>query len=556
MTMQLGRVRSAIALAVVVILASGVTGCAESKRGKGSTTRSKLIFGTAGRPVSFDPALATDDETLRVDRQLYETLITYRPGSPELAPGLAKTWQNSPDGKQWTFTLRRGVKFQDGTPFNAAAVCYNFDRWNNLSELPAQSKAGYWSEIFGGFRVNAGKDFGKSIYRGCEAKDDHTAVIKLSAFSGRFPAAFTLTSFSISSPTALRKYHADDVTEVDDTYDFPAYATAHPTGTGPFKLLKVDRKTGSVTLGRFGAYHGGKPKLKTLIFEVIPNELERKKALRAGTIHGYDMPSTADYQGLVDDGFNLQFRRPFDVLYLGINQKGNKKLADIRVRKAIAYALDREKLVKTNLPDKAVVATQFVPPGLDGYAKDIRTYEYDVDKAKALLKAAHAEDLTLRFHYPTGATPPYLPDPQGIYDMMVADLAQVGIELEPEPEQWSKDYLGEITTTREHDLHLLGRAGDYSYVGDFVGTCFGQGSPEFGDEGMKRMFAAIDRADSSVDVITRDAAWENVNRNLMNEWLPAIPIAYTPSAMVLTKNVKGLPASPLAQEQFGAAYFD
>jgi peptide/nickel transport system substrate-binding protein len=258
----------------------------------------------------------------------------------------------------------------------------------------------------------------------------------------------------------------------------------------------------------------------------------------------------------VDDGFNLQFRRPFDVLYLGINQKGNKKLADIRVRRAIAYALDREKLVKTKLPDKAMVATQFVPPGLDGYAKDIRTYEYDIEKAKALLKAAHAEDLTLRFHYPTGATPPYLPDPQGIYDMMAADLAQVGIELEPEPEQWSQGYLGEVTATREHDLHLLGRAGDYSYVGDFVGTCFGQGSLEFGDEGMKRMFAAIDRADSSVDVITRDAAWENVNRNLMNEWLPAIPIAYTPSAMVLTKNVKGLPASPLAQEQFGAAYFD
>ena len=553
--MQLGRIRAAIALAVVVILVAGVAGCAESKRGKGST-QSRLIFGTASRPVSFDPIFATDDETLRVDRQLFETLITYKPGTAELTPGLATSWTSTEDGKQWTFKLRKGVEFHDGSRFNAEAVCYNFDRWYNLTGLAAQSQAGSWSEVFGGFKVNASKDFGTSIYRGCEAKDPDTVVIKLNAFSGRFPAAFALTSFSISSPTALRKYHADDVTEVDGKVKLPEYATATPVGTGPYRLLQVDEKTGSVTLERFTAYHGGEAKLKTLVFKVIPDEAERKKALRAGSIQGYDMPSPADYQGLINDGFNLQFRPAFDVLYLGINQDGNKKLADIRVRKAIAYALDREKLVKTMLPAHASVATQFLPPGLDGYAKDITTYEYDPAKAKELLKEADAENLTLRFHYPTGPTPPYLADPKAMYELIAEQLAQVGIKVEPEPALWSKDYLSEVTKSQAHDLHLLGRSADYSYVGDFVGRLFGQPSAEFGDGHLKNMFAAIHRADSASYVITRDAAWQNVNRNLMNEWLPAIPLAYTPSAMVLTKNVKGLPSSPLGQEQFATAYFD
>src|SRR4029079_5916681 len=94
----------------------------------GGDTNGTFTFGAAGAPKLFDPYYATDGETFRVSRQIFDTLVGVKPGTAELAPGLATSWEPSSDGLNWTFTLRDGVKFTDGTPFNADAVCKNFER--------------------------------------------------------------------------------------------------------------------------------------------------------------------------------------------------------------------------------------------------------------------------------------------------------------------------------------------------------------------------------------------------------------------------------------------
>jgi peptide/nickel transport system substrate-binding protein len=537
-----------MAVVTCAVLAATITGCAESKRGEEGATGGTFIFGTAGAPTNFDPIFNTDGESFRVSRQLYDTLISHKMGTAELEPGLAEKWEPSADGKQITFSLRKGVKFHDGTAFDAKAVCFNFDRWYNLKNAAAQSQAEYYADVFEGFAASTNKEMGKGVYKGCEAKDDSTAILSLNTYKGAFPAALTLTAFSISSPEALKRYDADNVTQTGEAPNFPAYANEHPTGTGPFKFEKYDKAKKEVTLVRNEDYWGDKAKLDKLIFKEISDESTRRSELRAGTIHGYDYPSPADYEALKKDGFNVQVRKAFNILYLGISQTENPKLKDIRVRQAIAHALNREELVRTKLPQGAQVATQFMPDTVLGYAQDVKKYEYDVNKAKDLLKQAGAEGLTLRFHYPTEVTRPYMPDPKEIFTVLSSDLEKVGIKVQPIAKTWSA-YLDEISTTSKHDLHLLGWTGDYNDPGNFVKTFFGRPKKDFGLTD-KALFDALAAADAKTNPDEKKAAYEQVNRDIMDEYLPAIPISHSPPAIVVSSKVEGLIPSPLTDERF------
>ncbi len=146
---------------------------------------------SAADPVALDGTLVSDGESSRVIEQIFETLVTLKPGTTEVVPSLAESWEASDDGTPWTFHLRQGVKFQDGTDFNADAVCFNFDRWYNFKgSFQNPSATYYWQTVFGGFatydpKSGAPKD---SLYKSCEATDANTAVITLTSPSSSFLA--------------------------------------------------------------------------------------------------------------------------------------------------------------------------------------------------------------------------------------------------------------------------------------------------------------------------------------------------------------------------------
>ena len=175
---------------------SGGTSPSETTGGGGGGT---LVFGSAADPVALDGILVSDGESSRVIEQIFETLVMLKPGTTDVEPGLAESWEASDDGTAWTFHLRQGVKFQDGTDFNADAVCFNFDRWYNFKgSFQNPSATYYWQTIFGGFatydpKSGAPKD---SLYKSCEAPDPTTAVITLTQPSSSFIAGLTLTPFS------------------------------------------------------------------------------------------------------------------------------------------------------------------------------------------------------------------------------------------------------------------------------------------------------------------------------------------------------------------------
>jgi len=518
--------------------------------GEGSDT---MIFGSEGAPKMFDALYATDGATFKVTRQMTEGLVQYKPGTADLEPALAESWESSADGLTWTFKIRQGVKFHDGTALDAAAVCYNLDRMYEQASEAGQTLAQYWADNFDAFKDQKNEDGTpkKSLYAGCEATDPSTAVVKVSRVTSKFPNILGLPSFAIQSPEALKKYDANNVTGTVDAYTYPAYALEHPTGTGPFKFAKYDTANGTVELVRNDDYWGEKAKLATLIFKIIPDESARKQELEAGTIDGYDLPSPGDWDALKQAGFNVAVRPAFNILYLGLNPKNNPALKDLKVRQAVAYAVNRPELVSSQLAEGATPAINFYPESVDGWTDQVEQYAYDPEKAKSLLAEAGQSNLTLNFYWPTEVSRPYMPSPKDIYQALSSDLQAVGITVVEHSISW-QPYLDAIDD-QQADAFIVGWTGDYNTPDNFLGSFFSRPTERFGTqyyEWGQKLSDDLAAADSEPDAATRTGMYEELNKQIAAEYVPGVPLAHNPAAIVVASNVQGLVPSPLTDERF------
>jgi len=242
-----------------------------------------------------------------------------------------------------------------------------------------------------------------------------------------------------------------------------------------------------------------------------------------------------------------------------MNQQHNPKLQDLRVRQAIAYAMNREQFVASQLPDGAQVANLFYPDTVDGYTDDVTKYAYDPDKAKSLLADAGASDLTVDFWWPTEVSRPYMPDPKSVFAAFKGDLEAVGIKVNEISKPWTGGYLTGVEPNATNakaarpDLFLLGWTGDYNTPDNFIGTFFTKTPNRFGTEKSawgKDLSAALKAADSEPDPAKRNELYVALNKKLMGEWLPAVPISHSPPALVLAAGVSGITPSPLTDEKF------
>jgi peptide/nickel transport system substrate-binding protein len=544
--MRAPRLRAVVALGVVATLA--LAGCSESQRNEEAPET--LIFGSSADPKVLDPALASDGETFRVTRQIYDTLVQNSLGGAEIEPALATSWSADAAGTAWTFQLREGVKFHDGTDFNAAAVCFNFERWFHFTgELQNQDISYYWQAAFGGFADGATP----SLYASCAATGDHTVVINTTRVTSSFIPWLSLPAFSIASPKALQDFNADAISGSGDSVVYPEYAMGHAVGTGPYKFVSWDTVEHTVTIESNPDYWGGAPSIEKIIFKAIGDLTARKQALESGEIQGYDLVAPQDIAGLRSDGYKIITRPAFNILYLAMNQAGNPALADVRVRQAIAHAVNRQAIVNAVYPEGAEVATNFHPPSLPGWNADVTKYDYDVEEAKALLAAAGQSNLTLQFYYPTNVSRPYMPDPEAIFQLISADLEAAGITVEPVALQWSPDYLEAVQASGEHDLHLLGWTGDFGDAYNFIGTFFGRETGEWGFNNAE-LFNALAAADTETDDDARYALYKQINAALL-DFLPGVPIVHAPPSLVVASNVEGLVASPLSDERFQPVHF-
>ncbi|MCC4248654.1 ABC transporter substrate-binding protein [Microbacterium testaceum] len=505
---------------------------------------STFVFGASGDPSSLDPAFASDGESFRISRQIFEGLVGVEPGTADPAPMLAESWEQSEDGLSYTFQLKEGVTFHDGTEFNAEAVCFNFDRQNNFTGIAqSESLSYYWGKIMRGYA-----DTGTSIYGGCDAASPTEVTIsQTEPFAGFIPA-LSLPAFAIQSPTALEEYAADDVGGTSEAPTLSEYAQGHPTGTGPF-MFESWEPGAEATVSAYDGYWGEQGQVQQVIFRVIGDTTARRQALESGSIDGYDLVAPADLGALESAGYMLVNRDPFNILYLGMNQ-ADPALADPRVRQAIAHAIDKEQLVTQVLPEGTTVASQFMPDSVIGFNPDVTTYDFDPEAATALLAEAgftEANPLTLTFNYPVNISRPYMPNPEQIFTNLQSQLQAVGIVVNPVSNEWG-EYLDLIQGGAQHGIHLLGWTGDYNDPDNFVGTFFGGASNEWGFDNPE-LFSALTSARGLATESEQEPAYQDVNEQIA-QFLPGVPLANPVPTLAFAPRVKSYPASPVQDEVY------
>ena len=548
--MHTSRSRSLRVAAALGAAAVALAGCADSQRdepsagGGGESSGAEggtFVFAGSSDPSSLDPAFASDGETFRPARQMFEGLVGTKPGTADPAPLLATEWETAEDGLSTTFTLRDDVTFHDGETFDAEAVCANFDRWYNFTGLlQSENLSYYYGKLFRGF---ADTD-PKGIYESCTAEDATTATIELNKPFAAFVQAMSLPAFAMQSPKAMEQYDADNVGGTADDPRFSEYASAHPTGTGPFTFEKWERGQ-QISMLRNDDYWGDKPKVDKVILRFIQDPNARRQALVNGEIDGYDLVAPGDLKGLEEDGFTVENRDPFNILYLAFNQ-AVPELQDLKVRQAIAHAIDKDAVVSQSLPEGSEVAVTFQPQSVAGWTDDVPTYDYDVEKAKALLAEAGQTGLTLEFNYPTGVSRPYMPTPEDTFVAIRSQLAAAGIKVTPVADQWNPDYLDKVTGSDKHGIHLLGWTGDYNDTDNFLGVFFGQKTDEWGFENPE-LFSALTEARGVPTREEQTPLYEEINKQVM-EFLPGIPIAHPVPSLAFAPGVEGYQTSPVQDE--------
>lgn len=524
-------------------------GGSDSGDGGGGT----LVFGASQDPVILDGAFVSDGESIRPIRQVFEGLVTTAPGSTDIVPALATEWEPSADGLEWTFTLREDVTFHDDEPLDAEAVCFNFDRWYNFTGvLQSSAVSYYWSTVMGGFAANEDPTQSESLYAGCEAVDETTATIRLARPSSTFLTALSLPAFSIGSPKALEEYGADEVSGTGESPSFDGtYGYEHPTGTGPYVFDSWERGS-TLTLKANPDYWGEPASVETLTFSVIPDGPARRQALEAGDIDGYDLVDPADVDSLEQAGFQILRRPAFNVGYLGFNQKF-PPLDNPKIRQAIAHAINKENLVRTNYPEGAEVATQFQPPELFGWSDAVPTYDYDVERAKALVAESGVANPTLEFWYPTDVSRPYMPNAQANWELIKTDLEAAGFTIVPKSAPWNPQYL-DANQSGQQQMFLIGWTGDFGDPDNFIGTFFQSFNPQFGFENQE-IFDALDAAEAEPDEATRATMYEGANELIM-DFLPGVPYVHTEPAIAFREGISGYEPSPVNNEDFNTVTID
>ena len=541
------------AAGVLVMLALLVAAVASGSAERQAQT-STLVFAASAEPTSLDSPFISDGESLRALYQISEGLIAQVPGTVTLAPRLATAWKSSNNGKTFTFTLRRGVTFHDGTTFNAAAVCANFNRWYNFKGAQANPSASYYyNAIFKGFKT---KDRGKALFRSCAANGQYTAVVRLTRVYGPFLNVLTNGAFLMQSPAAMAKYGANKGRVTSDGVYVPTGQWGVPggfsVGTGPFKLVswKIGDK---IEYSRNDSYWGRKAGVSRLIIRAIADNTARLQALQTGEIQGYDNVAPSDIKTITRNSkLKIANRPPFNVGYVGINQ-AEEPFNQLAVRKALAYALDRAGVVRSLYAGRGTVAKEFQPPTLQfGYSNSVPTYAYSPAKARAALTAAGLTlPVEVQFIYPTDVTRPYMPDPKRNFQAFSASLEKSGFKVTAKSAPWSPDYLGQVQDGQGGALFMLGWTGDYGDPTTFLDGIFA--AKQFGLENAlgNRFYAMIAKAAAEPNPARRSAQYKAIHNFIMRNVL-AVPYVHTRPALGFARNVQGFVASPVLNDSFAS----
>ncbi|MDO3408403.1 ABC transporter substrate-binding protein [Saccharibacillus sp. CPCC 101409] len=492
-----------------------------------------LVVGRGGDSAALDPAIVTDGESIKIAQQVFDPLLAYKSGTTEVEGALAESWEISDDALTYTFKLRQGVKFHDGTDFNADAVVFNFNRWSDPN-----SKFKFEGDSFDYYDSMFGPD-GSRVIKSVEAKDESTVVITLNQPQAPFLQNLAMPAFSIASPAAVEKSGAD--------------FKSNPVGTGPF-VFKEWKRSDSITLDKNPDYwQEGLPKLDKVIVRSIPDNTARFNALQNGEIDLMEDLSPDDLATLESNPDLQKFNRPpFNVGYLGFNVE-KKPFDDPKVRIALSHAVDKQGIIDAFFAGQAEPAKNPMPPSLWGYNDSIEDYDYNLDEAKKLLADAgypNGIDQALTF-YAMPVPRPYMPDGRKVAEVIQASFEQIGVKVNIESPEWAT-YLDDLKNGKKADLFMLGWTGDNGDPDNFLYTLLDKdsiGSNNYSRYVSEPLHELLVKAQQETDQDARAKLYEEA-QVIIHDDAPWVPLVHSTPLLAGSAKVQGYVPSPTGSEPY------
>ena len=495
-----------------------------------------LVYGAGGQPVNLEPGNISDGNSIMAQDQIYNRLIETKPGTTELEPALATQWISSEGDKVWTFKLRQGVKFHDGTDFDAEAVRFNIERWwdpnNEFGYRNAGKTYEIWGQLFGGYKGTP-----ESLLQEVTTQGKDTIKFVLKQPSAAFPSALASGYFGIASPDAIKK--------AKDRYGTPS---SQAVGTGAFTFKEWRSGDRIVFEKNLNYWKQGLPKSNQLVMRFITDPAARLAQLRAGTID-FTVDLSPDQLKEIQSDANLEavLRPSFNVGYLALNPS-YEPLSKLEVRQAIAQAINKKEIVKAFWGGLGENDPHFTPASLQEFQSEkVPDYEFNPQNAKELLaQAGYPNGFDLQLWY-MPVSRPYFPNPKPIAEAFAADLSAIGIRVSLQTKDWAA-YLADRNKSPGYQAFMLGWTGDYGDPDNFYYAHFGPGSTnDIGKWKNDQVFKLLDDGRAKADKAARAKIYQAVDEILYKEAV-RLPIVHSQPLLAKRKSVTGWTPSPLGSE--------
>lgn len=469
-------------------------------------TEQIITYAQGADPRGLDPALIDDGESSKPICQMYEGLLKYGDNNTEVEPCLAESWEVSEDGLTYTFKLRQGVKFHDGTDFNAEAVKYNVDRQtvNKTEDML------YADFVFGDVAA-------------CNVIDDYTVEIVLNKVSTPFLNNLAMSlGAPMVSPTACEANN-NNLNEA-------------PCGTGPYKFVRWD-KNEAVVMERNEDYWGEKGVAKQIVFKTITDNSARVVALTNGEVDIIDGIDANVVDQVTSAGALLNMAEGMNINYLAYN---TQRITDPEVRKALSQAVNVPELVASLYRGYASEATSILPTFMPGYSADVKQVSYDPEAAAQTLADKGVTELHMLTY--TNPRPYNTATGQTLAEALQGYYEKVGVTCTIDSYDWTtyKEKVG----TGDYDVCLYGWIGDNGDPDNFMNLLASEdiemNVAQYHDEEFNTMLA---EAASTPNGDERNAIYAQMEQKLADEcvWLP---ISHQENLSAYQSNVHNYIAHP------------
>jgi dipeptide transport system substrate-binding protein len=503
-----------------------------------------LVFCSEGSPEGFQPQFFSTGTTFdAASVPMFNRLVEFETGTTNLIPALAESWTVSPDGKTYTFKLRKGVKFHSNAnfkptrEFNADDVVFS---WNRMADdnhpfhkLTAGQTFAYYDDM--GM---------KNIVDRVERVDDYTVRFYL-----KRPEAPFLADMAMDFASILSKEYFETMQKKGT----PNSADVYPIGTGPFEFASY-QKDATIRYKAFDQYWGGRPKIDTLVYSITRDATARYAKLKTGECQAMAFPKPADLDEMrKDPQLNVLQKEGLNIGYIAFNVE-KKPFDDKRVRQALNYATNKDAIMKAVYQGNGQVAKNPIPPILWSYNNSVKDYPYDPAKAKELLaQAGFPNGFEVELWY-LPVTRPYNPDGKRMAEMIQADWDKVGVKTKLITYEWAE--YRKRSKGGEHTVIMFGWSGDNGDPDNFFVPLLGCEAVKGGGNAARWCNKAFEdliiKAAQTPKQADRAKLYEQA-QVIFKEEAPWITVAHSIRFDPLRKDVSGYKMDATAHHYFNKA---